>query len=546
MYKNYFFLLRITEELNSILHGATLTEAFCQEKDILVLEFDKEHDNIYLEINTSQKNPSISIKNIYSKARKNVVNFFSDILPLQISGISIDRFERTIIFSSLTVNFAFIYKGADTNFVNYSGSDILGTFKSLSDKARPNIEKRITTIRQSHLSEIQIEFDTIIFPSLDTIKKEFPYLGNEIIDELKYRANKYEFDINKEIKEIVSDVLTGELTLQINYDTNEPRIVPNSFAPFSINISESGFNALDLLRQFVIESSKTQVNLDHLKQIGHELKKRISNLDVRINKLTELIANEERIAQVRKLGELLSANIYRIAKGDSIIEVEDFYDNNKLLTIELKEGLTPQQNIDIHFKKARSLEQSVKRSLEEIPLLQTKRVQLQKQLEDFNAMSMDELKELNKNIEQKKKLMNKDKEIAKTIKFIIDDKFTLLVGKDSRNNDLLTLHIAKPEDIWLHARSVPGSHVVIQTNNTKDEVQKSVIKKAASVAAFYSKAKNAGLVPVSYTKKKYVSKRKGSPDGQVMLMREESVMVKPCIPEGVVIVKDDNTGVIEF
>lgn len=91
---------------------------------------------------------------------------------------------------------------------------------------------------------------------------------------------------------------------------------------------------------------------------------------------------------------------------------------------------------------------------------------------------------------------------------MIEGKYDLYVGKDSKNNDLLTTKFAKQNDYWLHARGASGSHAVLRIHNTKEPVPKSVLKKSASIAAFHSKAKTAGIVPVAFTFKKYVVKKK--------------------------------------
>ncbi len=95
--------------------------------------------------------------------------------------------------------------------------------------------------------------------------------------------------------------------------------------------------------------------------------------------------------------------------------------------------------------------------------------------------------------------------------YIIDGKYHLYVGKDSKNNDLLTTRFAKQNDYWFHARGSSGSHVVLRVENIKDPVPKNVLKKAAAIAAYHSKAKTAGVVPVAFTFKKYVVKKKGDP-----------------------------------
>ena len=114
--------------------------------------------------------------------------------------------------------------------------------------------------------------------------------------------------------------------------------------------------------------------------------------------------------------------------------------------------------------------------------------------------------------------------------YLIENKYHVYVGKDSQNNDLLTTKFAKQNDYWFHARSVSGSHVILRVENTKEAIPKNILKKIASLAAYHSKAKTAGIVPVSYTLKKYVVKRKGTPTGQVSLLKEEVLLVKPAIP----------------
>ncbi|NMB80299.1 MAG: DUF814 domain-containing protein [Ignavibacteria bacterium] len=120
--------------------------------------------------------------------------------------------------------------------------------------------------------------------------------------------------------------------------------------------------------------------------------------------------------------------------------------------------------------------------------------------------------------------------------FIIENKYHLYVGKNSKNNDELKTRFAKQNDLWFHARSVSGSHVVLRIENTKEPVPKNIIKKAASVAAYYSKAKTSKLASVSYTFKKYVTKRKDLEPGQVILLREQVILVPPEIPDGCVAV----------
>ncbi len=104
----------------------------------------------------------------------------------------------------------------------------------------------------------------------------------------------------------------------------------------------------------------------------------------------------------------------------------------------------------------------------------------------------------------------------------------ILIGKNARNNDLLTQRYARKEDLWLHARDVSGSHVVIRRQAGK-KFPVNVIEKAAGIAAYYSKRKNDTLCPVIVTPKKYVRKTKDLLEGQVIVDKEEVVLIEPSL-----------------
>ncbi|MCL0063266.1 NFACT RNA binding domain-containing protein, partial [Peptococcaceae bacterium] len=110
------------------------------------------------------------------------------------------------------------------------------------------------------------------------------------------------------------------------------------------------------------------------------------------------------------------------------------------------------------------------------------------------------------------------------LKYKIDD-VIIMVGKNNRQNEYLTHRLAKPHDIWLHTKEIPGSHVIIKTEGK--EIDDVIIKKAAQLAAYYSKARNSSKVPVDYTYIKNVKKSKGAKPGFVIYDNYKTVIVKP-------------------
>ena len=224
-----------------------------------------------------------------------------------------------------------------------------------------------------------------------------------------------------------------------------------------------------------------------------------------------------------------------LKSGESSIELKDVYYNDKIIRIKLDPKLSPNQNADYYFNKAKDSRTNYEKSLKlknEAEKYFDKLKSIEEKLS--GSTTLDELDKIMSELKIKSHQNKNDKEeiSIKFKQYLVDNKYRVYVGKDSTNNDLLTTKFAKQNDFWFHARSVSGSHVVLKVENTKEPIPKSVLKKVAALAAFHSKAKTSGLAPVAYTLKKYVVKRKGMPVGQVSLIKEDVLMVKPEIPAG--------------
>ena len=106
----------------------------------------------------------------------------------------------------------------------------------------------------------------------------------------------------------------------------------------------------------------------------------------------------------------------------------------------------------------------------------------------------------------------------------------MLAGKTDVDNDYLSLKRAKPNDYWFHVRGIPGSHVVLRAGAT-EVPDRATLKRAAAVAAYYSKARHGGIVPVSCTQARYVTKPKGAKPGLVQIRKEITLKVRPALPQ---------------
>lgn len=235
---------------------------------------------------------------------------------------------------------------------------------------------------------------------------------------------------------------------------------------------------------------------------------------------------------LRIKGDLLQANLYRVKKGESRVTVENFYDENGgELTISLSPALSPAQNAQRYYKeynKAKTREQKLKEqiALAEEELLYIESVQdTLSRAESEQELSgiRSELTEQGYIKAQKGKRM-KERPLP-PLEYQSKDGFVILVGRNNRQNDLLTLKTANKNDIWLHTKNIPGSHVIICSNGRP--VPDTTIEEAARLAAFHSKARNSSQVPVDYTAVKNVSKPQGAKPGRVIYVSYKTVYVTP-------------------
>ncbi len=238
-------------------------------------------------------------------------------------------------------------------------------------------------------------------------------------------------------------------------------------------------------------------------------------------KLQELLQDQH----YQAWGDLVMANLHRIKTGEEKISVENFYDNNRVIEIKLKRDLSPQKNAEVFYRKGKNQQIEIQKLKEAI---HRREIELEKAIALITKIeSSTDLKNLRStSIDATKtgKKKNHD-EILPFHEFEFKG-YKIWVGRNAESNDKLTLKYSYKDDLWLHAKDVAGSHVLIKHQSGKN-FPKDVIERAAELAAYNSKRKTDSLCPVSVTPKKFVRKRKGDPAGAVVVEREEVIMVVP-------------------
>jgi predicted ribosome quality control (RQC) complex YloA/Tae2 family protein len=269
------------------------------------------------------------------------------------------------------------------------------------------------------------------------------------------------------------------------------------------------------------------------------LKKSISiKLDRLLNKLKkqeeELLDSQN--AQTYKIkGELITSFIYMIEKGMDSVKLQNFYDPDySEIEIKLNPNLTPSENAQKYFKKYtkkktanKEISNQIKITKEEIEYLENTILSIENcenlaELQDIR----EELIKLGYSKPQGKFKPKKESSLTtKPLEFLSSNGFKILVGKNNKQNDFLTLRLADNDDIWMHTKNIAGSHVIIKcAGNNVDE---QTLIEGAMLAAFFSKAKMSSKVAVDYTKRKNVKKPSGSKPGMVIYETNNTIYVTP-------------------
>ncbi len=273
-----------------------------------------------------------------------------------------------------------------------------------------------------------------------------------------------------------------------------------------------------------------------MKQRANDLFKLIMNRMERIHRKLDNQRSElqesSKMEQNKLYGDLLSANLYRIQKGDAVAVVENFYDETcPEVTIPLQVNLTPSQNAQRYYtlyRKASTAKEKLSVQIQQgeeelIYLGSVFDVLSRAETENDLLLLRDELAQQgyirNKNQKQKP-----PKQLPPML-YESSDGFPILVGRNNRQNDQLTLKQASKLDIWLHTQNIAGSHVILVTDGK--EPSETAIREAAMLAAYHSKARDSSQVPVDFTKVKFVKKPNGARFGMVIFTNQQTLYVSP-------------------
>ena len=332
--------------------------------------------------------------------------------------------------------------------------------------------------------------------------------------------------------ELERQLLNDKLATFRNFFGQEtkPCLTDKSFScvPFSSKTAEN----FDSLSQLLNVYYKDKAERDRVKQQASELIRRVENeLQKNRQKLKkqekELLATEN-AEEFRQKGELLTTFLHQVPNDQDQVILENYY-TNQPITIALDKALTPNQNAQRYFKRYQKLKEAVKYLTDLIEETKATILYLESVETVLNQAGLDEIAEIREELIQtgfiRRRQREKIQKRQKPEQYLASDGKTIIyVGRNNLQNEELTFKIARKEELWFHAKDIPGSHVVISGNlNPTDEVKTD----AAELAAYFSKGRLSNLVQVDMIEVKKLNKPTGGKPGFVIYTGQKTLRVTP-------------------
>lgn len=548
MHTNYYFLRQLAPDLESHLissvhqsgaynSGLRFMECFSQDRDEVVLIFAQAkgktnyYKPFYIKATLRPDFSGLLFPETVQRARSNSVDLFESVVGLPgeehaVIGVRSFLNERCLAIL-LEGNFSLLFKffGNRPNLLAFHDNTVVDLFNQqlLTDR-QLLFDSFDRPIDQSYEAFEQASFD---------YRKLFPTFGKVVNGWLDEHWTGKNVQTGEGKWAIIQDVLQ-QLEQPCYYLTRLDHKLTLSLLPVG-TIQQEFQNPIEAANRFYTAfnglNTFEQEKNNLLRLLEKRRKRALAQIEASMQRL-EL--HEENISH-EEMGHILMANLHEVpqmpgAKSPERLTLYDFY-RSQPVTLKLKPDLSPQKNAENFYRKAKNEKIEEQHLIDQINTREADLLRIDQQKAHIETIQL--LKELRRYIKQYNLLNDRDENTSTSIsdsdsifKEVTVDTFRILIGRNAKNNDLLTQKFAYKDDLWLHARDVSGSHVIIKHQAGK-VFPKNVIERAAELAAWYSKRRTDSLCSVTVTPKKFVRKPKGLAQGQVLVDKEDVVLVVP-------------------
>ena len=574
----------ITSELQQVI-GARIDKIYEPNKNDIVLGFYLNGINYALNICTNAQNYRLHLTTHTKPNPKNALNFCmllrKHLIGLRIKNIISVNLERVItiefegfddIDDIITKKLIIELMGRHCNVILVDENNMIidslrhiSSDNELTREIVPHVKyvypstNKLNFLEvsdfQNFKSKLNLDFNKMYISDLPAqISNLFNGISKGFVSHILETQHfdtslKVEDTILETIYTNIRDIIDATDSLQLGFDTiknmkgnvkDYALCIKDSSEPFNLNffIDDYYFHKETSEEFKVYRNSISKLILDTLKKYN----KRLYNIN---EKLKEC----DHMDTYKLYGELITANLYRIKNENTdTVSLENYYDNNKLITIPLDKRYSPSHNAKLFFKKYTKLKNALlivgeqkEETLKDLDYIESVIYELEacSTIEDISNV-FEEISESSvfkertekykekKNPKVKKSKLTKNKYVHfNPIKYKIED-YTFLVGRNNMENDYLTLKYAKKTDLWFHTKDIHGSHCILVLNGSPLP-QDDILLKCAEIAAYHSKAKNSSNVPVDICEVKYVKKPNGAKPGMVIYRNNKTLHVTPKI-----------------
>lgn len=533
-----FFMHHINQELTTALVGGRINKIY-QPSDweiVLTMRANRQNQKFYVSIDPTAARYHLTTETFYNP---DIAPNFCMILRKHLEGAILTRIQQvnmdritTFIFKKLDelgdeqlyhLTVELMGRHSNIFLINPLTNTIIDCIKHVSPlknsyrTIRPNALYTLPPAQQKQNILTFTDWETLNqLTDVTQIPSMFQGIGKSTLHWLTQHVNTG-LSITQALKK-----LQQAQTAPVKTDTD--------FFPVAMTNTTAFESLSQLLEVFYAEKSKNdrfnQLSgnlLVHLQQLFDRLTLKLSRLH---NDL--LTAQDSEVYRIK--GEVLTTYAYQIEKGQSSVTLPNFYDEDTPITIALKPEKSAMQNAQQYFKKYQKSKQAISHLATQIQAAQDERqyidsVLVQIHLADTIALVAIKEELTKTGYFKQKSQFKRQKTTTKLapMSFVSDDNTTILVGRNNLQNDELTFKTAKKTYWWLHAKDIPGSHVVVCHDSPSQET----LYQAAMIAAYYSKFQSSANVPVDYTMIKHVKKPNGAKPGFVIYEQQKTLFVSP-------------------
>ena len=573
----------ITSELQQLI-GGRIDKVYEPDKNTILIGFYLNGSNYALNISTNSQNYRLHLTTHPKPNPKTALNFCmllrKNLIGLRIKNIIATNLERVVtiefegfddIDDIITKKLIIELMGRHCNIILVDENNIIidslrHIYSSTNELTRdiiPHVKyiypstNKLNFLEVSNFNDfslkLNLDFNKTLVNNLPMyISNVFNGISKSFINNI---INKLEIDISSNLNtniletiyNYINDIIMCSNSLALGFDIIKDSngnikdyvlTKKKSTKPFSLNffVDDYYFNKESSEELKIYRNSISKLILSTLKKY----KKRLFNIN---EKLKEC----DNMDTYKLYGELITANLYRIQNSNTDkLQLENYYDNNSIITIPLDKRYSPSHNAKLFFKKYNKLKNALsivskqkQETLKDLDYIESVIYELEacstidditNIFEEISESSVfkektDKYKE-KKNPKIKKSKLTKNKNVNfNPIKYKIEN-YTFLVGRNNTENDYLTLKYAKKTDLWFHTKDIHGSHCILVLNNGPLP-DNDILVKCAEIAAYHSKAKNSSNVPVDICQVKFVKKPNGSKPGMVIYKNNKTINVNP-------------------